>query len=75
MLNRICNFFIVKLKDQYYILEESRLSEMKGPFHTSELAHLWLIEKAKEESIKDKILIQCLEVEKQYVFFHKQVSS
>lgn len=74
MDNQVCNFYIVNIKDQYFIFSEGAFLDVPEPFHTSELAHLWLIEKAKELST-DTINVMCVEVEREYIFIKEKVEN
>jgi len=74
MDNQICNFYIVNIRDQYYIFSQGAFIDEVGGFHTSELAHLWLIEKAKELST-DAITVQCVEVEREFIFIKEKVEN
>lgn len=67
-------YFIGKVKDKHFIFRQMAgkgglmvFGSDGESFHTVEDAHLWLIEKAKEDS-SDNIKYSCVEVEKEYLF-------
>ena len=66
-------FFIGRTASKYYVYEIQAMfggvtfANAEGPFHTSEDAHLWLIDKAKSKSADDAP-VNCIEVERQFVF-------
>lgn len=60
-------FYVVKIKDKYYCSCSIFLYDLRGPFHTLEEAHLFLIEEAAKSST-DKEKTECVEIEKAYLF-------
>lgn len=73
-------FFIGKVSDKYYVYEIQAMfggvtfANAEGPFHTSEDAHLWLIEKAKDMTDESQIM-KCVEIERQFIFIKSAVVS
>jgi len=74
MQSQVCNVYICKWKEQYYVFSQNLFIEPQGPFHTSELAHLWLIERAKKMS-NENLKIHCLDVEREFVFVGEKIES
>lgn len=74
ILNFGSNYLICKMKDKYYIFSliivENKIciGEESFPFHTEAEAHLFLLEKAKQESKENTQKVTCLEVLSHYVF-------
>lgn len=71
----LSNFYIVKMAEKYYVfsvrvvLGGVMYSCISDAFHTETAAHLFLIEKAKEEGkMMGNMSFQCVEVLKQYAF-------
>jgi hypothetical protein len=75
----LSNFLIGKIEDKFYIfyMEAAfggvKFSKSSPPFHTSEDAHSFLIEKAKEASASG-CKVSCIEIVRQFIFISPDVN-